>query len=59
MASLNKDTLILSSVVLAIEKDEDIDSLLAKEAIKTKEIELEEQKAKLNDEQKGAEKVNI
>lgn len=30
-----------------------------KEIIKTKEIELEEQKAKLNDEQKGAEKVNI
>ena len=32
MASLNKDTLILSSIVLAIEKNEDIAPLLAKEA---------------------------
>ena len=37
MASLNKDTLILSSVVLAIEKDEDIAPLLAKEAETIKE----------------------
>lgn len=37
MASLNKDTLILSSIVLAIEKDEDIAPLLAKEAETIKE----------------------